>query len=264
MQNYNFLLDVEKKLDVPAKEFEAFRKSELLLSRFFHEQIKQLLVSINVQEINKLLGTSTHTSISNNSNVENDIMEKCIANHTGNNNEVNNNDNIQSERKKAFGNTTTIAKEQNDYTKGSMENYDVANAPSGNKSNEGMSNETTKHKNDANEMCTSETPHLFIPIDEKTFNDVPALTRRRAKLEDVNKVYKTLYEMAIKAGSCKPVEKLELQNMNLQVFGQTGEAKLATLRYLKIIEIINKNGSVKLLECAGIKKKRKKRGTFIQ
>lgn len=264
MQNYQFLSDIENKLDSEAKEFEPYKKSELLLSRFFYDKIKQCLLNLNIEDIKKTLLINAQQYMLDNNKLENGILENHSNNNTYSKNDMYNNSNLQSEKKDALGKTSTNSKEQNNYTEGNMEQGGAINLPTGKKSNEHLQNEPSRNGKETNTNTNKDTknPYLFNPIDEKTFQAVPALTRRRAKLEDVNRVYKTLYEMAIKEGYCKPIEKSELQQMNLQVFGQTGEAKLATLRYLKIIEILNKTGSVRLLHCAGIKKKKKRRGNF--
>ncbi|EWC90772.1 hypothetical protein PFNF54_00418 [Plasmodium falciparum NF54] len=82
-----------------------------------------------------------------------------------------------------------------------------------------MNNMNNNEHDDLRNM--NEKENFFVPIDDATFQTVPALIRRRAKLQDINMIYKTLYDMAIKYGNCLPVEKLELMRMNLQVFGQT-------------------------------------------
>eukprot|EP00922_Rhytidocystis_sp_ex-Travisia-forbesii_P039155 GHVS01058277.1.p1 GENE.GHVS01058277.1~~GHVS01058277.1.p1 ORF type:complete len:167 (-),score=26.00 GHVS01058277.1:219-719(-) len=87
----------------------------------------------------------------------------------------------------------------------------------------------------------------FTPICETEFAAVPLLVKRRAQLSDVNKVYSFLWTRAIKHGGPHNISKMEFAKQNLSVVGQTGEAKLATLRQLKLLEM-NRDGSVRLLK----------------
>eukprot|EP00920_Eleutheroschizon_duboscqi_P004204 GHVT01009685.1.p1 GENE.GHVT01009685.1~~GHVT01009685.1.p1 ORF type:complete len:194 (-),score=19.43 GHVT01009685.1:747-1328(-) len=86
----------------------------------------------------------------------------------------------------------------------------------------------------------------FIPLTVKEFNSVPELVRRRAKYEDVNNLFSSLWELALSSGTPGPFTRKQLAEMQLTVVGQTGDAKLQTLRYLKAVEIIG-DTSVRLL-----------------
>lgn len=223
MQNYNFLSDLENNLNIPSKESKIYETSQNQLYGYYKEQIDEILDNTDYEKISEM---STQANY-------NEYPDKII----------------------------------NDlYSNGKIENTEqkhVLQDFNENKSNlKNILNEKNKEDINNTNKCTetqNNYPYLFCPIDEDTFQAVPLLIRRRAKLEDINIIYKTLYEIALKKGSCLPIEKPELTQMNLQVFGQTGEAKLATLRYLKIIEIINRNGAVRLLNCPGLKKKKRKR-----
>lgn len=254
LQNYHFLSDVEEKLDTPVNEFDTYKRVELVLSHFFYDKINQCLMNFHVEDIQKALLLNIQQYMLANGNMEHRILENgCTKPSSAKSDILNNNNNIcglRNDQNESWKGISGNLKEQSVGPYGNMERNDANNLPI----------EQEENEKEMNKNSDKKTPFLFTPIDEKTFLDVPVLTRRRAKLKDVNKVYKTLYELAVKAGSCKIIEKSELQQMNLQVYGQTGEAKLATLRYLKIIEITNKNKSVRLLQCAGIKKKKKMKG----
>ncbi|CRG95303.1 conserved Plasmodium protein, unknown function, partial [Plasmodium gallinaceum] len=236
MQNYNFLLNLENNLNISSKEFNNYHNSEIILNNFFYDNIRKFLMNINYDEIKELIYISNYHKT-----IEKEIYSNGKLN--GIYDEAKNSKNISLDSNFSKNNV------DNNESKENIKILDNENTVDENKIGK------AHHENDIN--------NLFIPINQDTFQSVPVLIRRRAKLEDVNLIYKTLYDMAIKKGSCHPVEKSELTNMNLQVFGQTGEAKIATLRYLKIIEVINKTGSVRLLNCAGIKKKKKKKKTWL-
>lgn len=252
LQNYHFLSDVEEKLDKPVNEFETYKRGEQMLSDFFCDEINQFLTNFNVEDIKETILLNMQQNMFANGNTEHRILENgnILPSSTKSDIVNNNNSGLQNDQNESCKGMSGDLKEQSVGLYGNMERNDVNNS----------TNEQEENEKEMNKNRDKKTPFLFTPIDEKTFLDVPVLTRRRAKLQDVNKVYETLYELAIKAGCCKTIEKSELQQMNLQVYGQTGEAKLATLRYLKIIEITNKNKSVRLLRCAGIKKKKKLKG----
>ncbi|CRG99852.1 conserved Plasmodium protein, unknown function [Plasmodium relictum] len=238
MQNYNFLLNLENNLNISSKEFNSYHNSEIILNNFFYDNIKKFLMNINYDEIKELIFLGNYQK-----NIEKDISTNGKLSNIYN--ETKNSKNISLDSNFSKNNADNCE---------SKENVKIL----------GNENSTDENKNKINhENENDNNNNLFIPIDQSTFQSVPILIRRRAKLDDVNLIYKTLYDMAIKKGSCHPVEKSELTQMNLQVFGQTGEAKIATLRYLKIIEVINKTGSVRLLNCAGIKKKKKKKKTWL-
>ncbi|GAW80744.1 hypothetical protein, conserved [Plasmodium gonderi] len=236
MQNYNFLLNLENNLNITSKEFTNYHNSEIILNNFFYDNIKKFLLNINYDEINEMLQLDYHQKCALSQE------EQITANSTSMGNEATNTKNPVCDTTNYKHNISN--NELKCSEKSVMNNGNVMD----DNRNENMNNKNGSDKES-----------LFCPIDNATFQTVPALIRRRAKLDDINLIYKSLYDMAIKKGSCLPVEKSELTQMNLQVFGQTGEAKIATLRYLKIIEVINKTGSVKLLNCAGLKKKRKRK-----
>eukprot|EP00922_Rhytidocystis_sp_ex-Travisia-forbesii_P057924 GHVS01085696.1.p1 GENE.GHVS01085696.1~~GHVS01085696.1.p1 ORF type:complete len:297 (-),score=53.87 GHVS01085696.1:444-1334(-) len=96
-------------------------------------------------------------------------------------------------------------------------------------------------------IISSKRTDGFTPICEAEFTAVPLLVRRRALLPAVNKVYSFLWMRAIKHGGPHNISKMEFAKHNLSVVGQTGEAKLATLRHLKLLEI-NRDGSVRLVK----------------
>ncbi|KAK2574219.1 Spindle and kinetochore-associated protein 2 [Acropora cervicornis] len=85
----------------------------------------------------------------------------------------------------------------------------------------------------------------FLPIEETEYLSVSDLIRGRAKLQDVNKVYETLFQHFKKYKNSPSLTPKEMTKMGLKVTGATGEAKLKVLRALKVIEINNK-GAVKI------------------
>eukprot|EP00366_Plasmodium_knowlesi_P001473 XP_002258970.1 hypothetical protein, conserved in Plasmodium species [Plasmodium knowlesi strain H] len=219
MQNYNFLLNLENNLNITSKEFMNYNNSEIILNNFFYDNIKKFLLNINYDEINELLQL--------------EHLQKCVDRKGEQTNENNLND---------MGTEVPNGK-SGMCDSGSYKNY-VNTSDFRDNEKRGMLNNGNIAQDNRNEQVNkgnaTDKESLFCPIDDATFQSVPALIRRRAKLDDINLIYRSLYDMAIKKGSCVPVEKSELTQMNLQVFGQTGEAKIATLRYLKIIEVINK------------------------
>ncbi|GBE58951.1 hypothetical protein, conserved [Babesia ovata] len=75
------------------------------------------------------------------------------------------------------------------------------------------------------ETPTPET--AFKPISQKQFDDIPALVKRRAKLEQINELYKHLFDMAVERKRCLPVKLKEISQAGIQVFGQTGKLENA-------------------------------------
>jgi len=89
----------------------------------------------------------------------------------------------------------------------------------------------------------------FIELNKEEFMSVSDLVRGRAKLEDVNRTFKTLWDYFKKKGNKEPLPPLTPKDMNgmgMRVTGATGLAKLKILRALKLCSI-SKDGSVKLL-----------------
>ncbi|EUD65692.1 hypothetical protein C922_03940 [Plasmodium inui San Antonio 1] len=221
MQNYNFLLNLENNLNITSKEFINYHNSEIILNNFFYDNIKKFLLNINYDEINELLQL--------------DHMQKCVDNKG----EQTSGNNLSDLGKEApNGKPAPVPCDSANY-KNYVSNIDLKDNEKREILNNGNVTEDSRNEQ-VNKGNATNKESLFCPIDDATFQSVPPLIRRRAKLDDINLIYKSLYDMAIKKGSCLPVEKSELTQMNLQVFGQTGEAKIATLRYLKIIEVINK------------------------
>uniref|UniRef100_A0A3B0N6J2 Uncharacterized protein n=1 Tax=Theileria annulata TaxID=5874 RepID=A0A3B0N6J2_THEAN len=88
----------------------------------------------------------------------------------------------------------------------------------------------------------------FIPVTEAQFESVPALVKRRAKLEQVNELYKYLHDHALKRTKCVPVKINDIENEGIKVHGQTGSSKIAILRHLKKIQVINRDNTILLLD----------------
>ncbi|AFZ79193.1 hypothetical protein BEWA_020390 [Theileria equi strain WA] len=88
----------------------------------------------------------------------------------------------------------------------------------------------------------------FIPVSEEQFDSVPVLIKRRAKLEQVNQLLKHLFDIALKKNKCLPVRLKDLSEDGIQVYGQTGSSKIAILRYLKMVEVVNRDNTVQLLD----------------
>ena len=86
----------------------------------------------------------------------------------------------------------------------------------------------------------------LIEIDEDEFKSVSTLVRGRAKLSEVNTVYRLLWTHFKENDNDGPLSSTDMYKMGLRVTGQTGEAKLKVLRSLKLLHI-HKNGSVELL-----------------
>jgi len=78
----------------------------------------------------------------------------------------------------------------------------------------------------------------FYPVSEEEFSRVSDLIKLRCKLIDVNQVYETLFHH-FKKGS-KPLSVPAMVKMGIKITGQTGEARLATLRALDLISITKK------------------------
>nr|XP_054749056.1 spindle and kinetochore-associated protein 2-like [Lytechinus pictus] len=85
----------------------------------------------------------------------------------------------------------------------------------------------------------------MVPVTEEEFTSVSDLIRGRAKLEDVNRVYSRLYDHFKTERNTAPLSVPEMSKMGMKITGATGEAKLKTLRSLKIINI-TRTGAVKL------------------
>ncbi|KAF5153622.1 hypothetical protein TpMuguga_02g02040 [Theileria parva strain Muguga] len=104
-----------------------------------------------------------------------------------------------------------------------------------------------KRKQTKNEEPVKETIE-FTPITEVEFDSVPVLVKRRAKLEQVNELYKYLHEHAVKRNKCVPVKINDIENEGIKVHGQTGSSKIAILRHLKKIQVINRDNTILLLD----------------
>ncbi|ORM41920.1 uncharacterized protein BXIN_0473 [Babesia sp. Xinjiang] len=88
----------------------------------------------------------------------------------------------------------------------------------------------------------------FKPVSQKQYDNVPSLVKRRAKLEQVNELYLFLFKMAVERKRSLPIKLKEISQGGIQVFGQTGSSKIAALRYLKIVELNNRDETVTLLD----------------
>ncbi|CAL1544593.1 unnamed protein product [Lymnaea stagnalis] len=85
----------------------------------------------------------------------------------------------------------------------------------------------------------------FIEIDHDEFMSVSELIRGRAKLDDVNKAYKILWDHFKEERNKEALTPKEMNSMGLRVTGATGEAKLKILRALKLCQI-SRTGDVTL------------------
>jgi len=84
-----------------------------------------------------------------------------------------------------------------------------------------------------------------VAVSAEEFANIPSTTKGRAKLEEINQIYRGLLESyRNRPQSSYSVQ--EMTDMGLKVAGATGASKLLCLKYLGIIEI-QKNGSVALL-----------------
>nr|BAN65052.1 hypothetical protein [Babesia bovis] len=96
------------------------------------------------------------------------------------------------------------------------------------------------------EATTSEPE--FKQVSQAQFDEIPALVKRRAKLEQINELYQFLFKKAVERNRCLPIKLKEISSSGIQVFGQTGSSKLASLRYLKIVELSNRDETVTLVD----------------
>ncbi|XP_072163442.1 SKA complex subunit 2-like isoform X2 [Diadema setosum] len=86
----------------------------------------------------------------------------------------------------------------------------------------------------------------IVPVTEEEFASVSDLIRGRAKLDDINRVYRRLYDHFRTEGNKGSLSVPDMSKMGMRITGATGEAKLKTLRALKIINI-TRTGAVKLM-----------------
>lgn len=80
----------------------------------------------------------------------------------------------------------------------------------------------------------------FIELSAEEFESVPATTRGRVKLADVNMAYRVLWRHFKEEDNSNPLGPSEMYKMGLKVSGATGEAKLKVLKSLKLCTISNK------------------------
>lgn len=92
------------------------------------------------------------------------------------------------------------------------------------------------------------TETQFTPISQKQFDEIPALVRRRAKLEQVNELYRFLFDIAVERKKRLPIKFKDISQAGIQIYGQTGTSKLAALRYIKLAEINNRDETITLLD----------------
>lgn len=88
----------------------------------------------------------------------------------------------------------------------------------------------------------------FKPISQKQFDEIPALVKRRAKMEHINELYLYLFNQAMERKRCLPIKFKDISQSGIKVYGQTGSSKLASLRHLKLVEINNREETVTLLD----------------
>ncbi|XP_065830905.1 spindle and kinetochore-associated protein 2-like [Oscarella lobularis] len=86
----------------------------------------------------------------------------------------------------------------------------------------------------------------FVPLTEKEFFSVSDLVRGRIKLEDVNEVYRALYQHFQIRKNRMALTVRAMTDKGIKITGMSGQAKLKVLRALKLIQIDSK-GSVKLI-----------------
>ncbi|KAL0223557.1 hypothetical protein P9112_002947 [Eukaryota sp. TZLM1-RC] len=94
---------------------------------------------------------------------------------------------------------------------------------------------------DSTEALPSRDDGAFIPITDEEFTSISSIVRGRTKLSDLNELYKNLFDLfegGKKKGKILSHEKA--CKMGLKVTGQTGEARLNTLRQLKILSLSKK------------------------
>uniref|UniRef100_A0A8W8JZ86 Protein FAM33A n=1 Tax=Magallana gigas TaxID=29159 RepID=A0A8W8JZ86_MAGGI len=80
----------------------------------------------------------------------------------------------------------------------------------------------------------------FIELSAEEFESVPATTRGRVKLADVNMAYRVLWRHFKEEDNSNSLGPSEMYKMGLKVSGATGEAKLKVLKSLKLCTISNK------------------------
>ncbi|KAL0213145.1 hypothetical protein RCL1_006771 [Eukaryota sp. TZLM3-RCL] len=82
--------------------------------------------------------------------------------------------------------------------------------------------------------------NTFIPISEEEFSQISSIIKGRTKLIDLNDLYRGLFD-AFAGGKKKGILTHEKAvKMGLKITGQTGEARLNTLRQLRIIQLSKK------------------------
>ncbi|EDV21580.1 uncharacterized protein TRIADDRAFT_59719 [Trichoplax adhaerens] len=100
--------------------------------------------------------------------------------------------------------------------------------------------------NKCKEKC-KRSKKLFVAVSQEEFLSVSPLVRGRLKVDEINKVYRVIFDHLSK---CKPssasLTVKEIESLGLRVSGATGAAKLKVLRALKIVTF-NNHGPVKLV-----------------
>ncbi|KAK1933507.1 hypothetical protein X943_003957 [Babesia divergens] len=106
--------------------------------------------------------------------------------------------------------------------------------------------------NDDVEVSRVLTPLAAIGlISQKQFDEIPALVKRRAKLEQVNELYRFLFDIAVERKKYGRHPNLRTNRCHLickESHTKTGTSKLAALRYIKLAEINNRDETITLLD----------------
>eukprot|EP00043_Microstomoeca_roanoka_P002994 m.41862 g.41862 ORF g.41862 m.41862 type:complete len:277 (+) comp11865_c0_seq2:126-956(+) len=110
-----------------------------------------------------------------------------------------------------------------------------------------QASKTGKRNLNSTSKASQARAKVFEPVTEEEFLSVSELVRGRSKLEDINKVYEVLYEHFNKQQKkqsrfqdTEPLSIKDMSAMGLKITGKTGEAKLAVLKTLKLINMSNK------------------------
>ncbi|KAL0248172.1 hypothetical protein GEMRC1_003408 [Eukaryota sp. GEM-RC1] len=97
-----------------------------------------------------------------------------------------------------------------------------------------------KNTSHSEEPSPSRSSGDFIPITDDEFNGVSSIVRGRSKLSDLNELYRSLYDLFDGGRKKSTLSHEKACKLGLKVTGQTGEARLNTLRQLKIVHLSKK------------------------
>jgi hypothetical protein len=106
-------------------------------------------------------------------------------------------------------------------------------------------------KNFKPKSLSQRTETEFVPVTEEEFLSISDTIRGRCKLEDLNSVWRVLFEHYVSKQTLKITELASMGYRKL--VGQTGKAILKTLQHLKLINV-SKTGEISLI-CFAVENK---------